>query len=485
MKDFRIKYLTALTGLLMSVALLCSCMNDEEFTSDSGARLTMAQDTVRFDTVFTTMGSSTHRFKLFNHNDKGIRMASVALESGGESGFRINVDGHSGAMLSDIEILGKDSLFLFAEVTLPKQNSDKPVLVRDRIVFTLENGQQQYIVLEAWGQDVEVLRAVEIAADQTLSPARPYLIYDSLVVKEGARLTLPAGTTLHFYTDSYLGVHGQLTCEGTAEHPVTLRGHRTDRIFSYLPYDRLENLWKGVTLYPESYDNRLEYTDIHSAEIGINCPAATTDRTKLTLLNSTLHTNGTNNLHLTNCSATVWNCELTNCEQQNVVLVGGSYDFLHTTIFQTYGSDALMFTNLGEEEDQTWPLLKADFRNCIVSGMNTDVIMGSSSDNKEVAFEYRFLNSLINIKMSGREDEETLARFAECVNEQDHEKMETYGKDNFLCVDTYNRLYNYQLSEMSNARGIGNAAFSIELPTDRKAKERPSDKPDAGCYQFQ
>ena len=88
--------------------MIYSCNDDDSFTTSSSAKLTFEMDTVRFDTVITTVGSSTKRFKVFNKNDDGIRIISVGLESGGESGFRINVDGHSGNILNDLQILKKD-----------------------------------------------------------------------------------------------------------------------------------------------------------------------------------------------------------------------------------------------------------------------------------------------------------------------------------------------------------------------------------------
>ena len=84
---------TVLTALI--ALLLFSCRKDEEFTSDSGAKLTLTEDTVLFDTIFTTVGSVTKRFTVRNDNDQAVRV-NITLEGGTPSPFRINVDGASG-----------------------------------------------------------------------------------------------------------------------------------------------------------------------------------------------------------------------------------------------------------------------------------------------------------------------------------------------------------------------------------------------------
>ena len=475
-----------LTALLLVVCSLVSCMNDDEFTTDAGALLTFETDTVKFDTVFTSIGSSTKRFKVFNPNEKGVRCRSVALESGGASGFRINVDGHSGAMLTDIEVFGNDSIFIFAEVTLTPKDSDLPILVRDRIVFTLENGRQQYLVLEAYGQDIIVLKAEEITTNRGLSGPRPYLIYDSLVVKSGATLTLDAGTTLCFHDKAYLSVHGNVVCNGTQEKPVILRGDRTDRMFANLPYDLLDAQWGGITIQPKSSNNLFRHTDIHGGSYGIVCLPSTTSEKKLTLDSSIIHNVSGHALKLHNCIVEALNSQITNAGGDCVHLIGGSTNFVHCTIaqFQLWRSTsgtALYFTN--KEDEQTCPLEVANFYNCLITGRSNDEIMIGKSDKEDVAWNFLFKNSLINIKMTGNESDDIKARFVDCFNESDLKGEDVVkGEKNFKERDTYQ--FNFTLSEESNARGIGSSDYVTLCPTDLNGKERPLEKPDAGCYQY-
>ncbi len=240
------------------VAAMFSCSDDIAYTTDSSASISFSKDTVTFDTVFSSMGSSTKNFQVYNDNDKAVRLRSVRLASDGRSGFRLNVDGQSGTSLKDIDILAKDSIYVFVEVRVNPQDEDSPVRVRDSLIFTLENGNAKQVILEAYGQDIVVLKGHVVAGDETFGSARPYLIYDSLRVDEGATLTISEGTTLCFHSGAELLVHGRLVAEGTVENPVTFRGDRTDKMFAYLPYDRLDGLWGGIHLYPQSPGQRTQ-----------------------------------------------------------------------------------------------------------------------------------------------------------------------------------------------------------------------------------
>lgn len=478
---------------------ISSCNDDDSFTTSSGAKLSFESDTIRFDTVITTVGSSTKRFKVFNKNDEGIRITSVGLESGGESGFRVNVDGHSGAMLHDLQILKKDSIFVFAEVTLKTQNSDKPELVRDKLVFTLESGVRQEVVLEALGQDAVFMNAPRISTDTEWKSAKPYIIYDSLIVDEGATLTLSEGLHLYFHSGAYVGVHGQLICNGTQDNPIIFRGDRTDKIFPYLPYDRMDAQWEGIILYPESNNNLFDHVDIHGGNYGIDCPLSTTGEYKYFIQNSSIHNVSSNGIRSYYCIGQVLNSEITNAGGDCVYLIGGAYNFVHTTIAQFYPwranhGVALFFSNV--ENDVIYPLEQANFYNCLITGSTLDEIVGNRIEKEDVSFNALFESCLINIKMTGNESEDIKKMFAGSLNETEnskdwkrddkgeYEEGIIWGAKNFLKIGEGVYVYDFGLSEQSRARGIGNGEYVKYCPLDRNGITRPTDKPDAGCYQY-
>ena len=128
---------------------------------------------------------------------------------------------------------------------MPEQAVDTAVAIEDAILFTLESGITQRVVLTAGGQNAWFMRGVTLTADTTLQTNRPIVVYDSLVIAPEVTLTLAAGTQLLFHEKAGLKVYGRVVAIGTLEQPVILRGDRTDHIFDYLTYDFS---WEGDLL---------------------------------------------------------------------------------------------------------------------------------------------------------------------------------------------------------------------------------------------
>jgi len=96
-----------------------SCKKD---VLNTDGALTFSVDTVLFDTVFTTIGSATRQFKIYNPSNNEVNISSIMLAGGQQSKYRINVDGVAGIAFSNISIPGKDSLFCVCWCdTRPKQ----------------------------------------------------------------------------------------------------------------------------------------------------------------------------------------------------------------------------------------------------------------------------------------------------------------------------------------------------------------------------
>ena len=483
-------------ALLLCCCIACcvACSDDETYSTSTDDRLTFEVDTVTFDTVFSTIGSSTQRVKVYNKNSKALRIAQAYLASGGESGFQVNIDGQSGTLWTDVEIWHEDSVFVFVQVTVNPQDENSPVLITDSLVFLLESGIRQQMILQAWGQDVVILSAEHITENAIFSGERPYVVYDSLIVDSGALLYIDAGGTLCFHSGAYLGVYGQLWCQGTVDAPVTFRGDRTDKMFSYLPYDRLDAQWGGITLYPTSGDNYFANVDIHSGNYGIRCPLSTYEGTKIEMVNSQIHNVSGEGLYLTYCAALFTNCLFSNAGSNCVSLIGGAAEFTHCTLAQCYPWDAdygyaLFFTNV--LNDTIYPLEQADFHNCLITGRVADAIQGNALEDSDAAFNAQFVGCLINISLTGDEGEGVEEMFTDCINECDlfSDSSEdgneaVYGTAHFRTIDDDTYYYDFRLDTLSTARGIGNASYAATVPYDKDGNERPSQSADAGCYQF-
>ena len=492
------------TVIMLFAWMMVSCSDDdEEFVDSPSAHVYFSEDTVRFDTIFTDVGSATKELIIYNPNNKGVRLSSVRLGSGGISGFRVNLDGQFNTQFNDVEIFHEDSIFCFIEVTINPHDSDSPILITDSLLFTLSNGATRRVLLEAYGQDVIRMRDVTITSDTTLAPTRPIVVVDSLVIDTGATLTIAAGTMLCFHKGAGLRVHGTLVCNGTLEQPVTMRGDRTDKLFPYLPYDRLDGQWEGIWLYPESHNNIFNYCDIHSGNYGILAPNEKDknkqsdydedELPKYTITNCIIHNVASDALFLQRTKADIYNSQISNAGGNCVTVVGGTTRFFHCTLAQFYPWNAehgaaLLFTNT--MDDVPYPLHLIEFTNSIITGYADDELFGSRMEDSDAAFKYRFANSLINTVIT---DEEAVD-FPGCRFEPDPKEFKDKKEEEqpinratqFRLVDTDIYLYDFRLDTLSTARQLGDGSLTPEnCRRDLRGNLRPTDHPDAGCYQWE
>ena len=128
-----------------------SCRNDFQFDLSSG-NLEFSKDTVYLDTVFSNIGSSTYNLKVYNNSDNDIVIPTVRLSQGQNSMYRLNVDGQtgsgaiSGKEFENVEILAKDSMYIFIETTIDIQQlvlSETQFLYTDAIEFDAGNNLQK------------------------------------------------------------------------------------------------------------------------------------------------------------------------------------------------------------------------------------------------------------------------------------------------------------------------------------------------------
>ena len=141
---------------------ISSCRKELSFSENSAFSIILSTDTITFDTVFTTLGSSTRQLMVYNNNKENIKINSIKLGNGSSSFFSINVDGEPGTSFFDKEIYAGDSLFIFIKVTIDPVNQNNPLFIEDFLVFNT-NGNIDTVHLTAYGQDANY-----IIADRTL-----------------------------------------------------------------------------------------------------------------------------------------------------------------------------------------------------------------------------------------------------------------------------------------------------------------------------
>src|SRR6056297_632483 len=252
--------------LLFIITVLIFSCEKEEYYDSSPINLEFSQDTIMFDTVFTTIGTATKYLTIKNPYNKTVKVSSIYLAGGKDSPYRINIDGFSGTKLDNYEIKGKDSLYIFIEVTIDPNNSDLPLVVNDSIIFAYKSNTQD-VNLVSWGQDVNLINGEEngiIQGTQYWTNNKPYLIYNSMLVDTNSTLTIAPGTKLHFHKNSRLYVLGTIIADGTFEEPIIFQGDRPEEDYNDIPCQ-----WDGIWLMAGSNNNFFDFTEIKNAIIGI------------------------------------------------------------------------------------------------------------------------------------------------------------------------------------------------------------------------
>ena len=435
------------------MALFVACKDDDNFSSNGGLRLTFQTDTLQMDTVFSKTPSATYAFWVYNQNDDGIRLQSVRLGKKNQTGFRVNVDGSYldnalGSQVSDLEIRRNDSILVFVELTSVEIAQPDPKLIEDDLIFSLESGVEQKVNLRAWSWDAVKMYDVVVEGEQTIESATPIIIYGGITVPEGRRLNL-RNSTLYFHDGAGIECYGDLIIEN-----CVLRGDRLDRMFDYLPYDRVSGQWKGIHLYETAMTARLSHTEIRNAENALVLDSAAIDETqvRLGMGGCIIHNAEGYGLKSVNSNIYISECQFTNTLNDCVLIVGGIADINYCTMAQFYPFSAergaaLRFVNY--EGDNDIPLLKLRCEGIILTGYESDVLMGSVRDSI-AAFEYQFVNSLLR---TPKVDDDDSVRFVNVRWESPKDSIQ--GTKHFKVIDEENLIYDFHLDSLSTAQGLG------------------------------
>ena len=247
-------------------------------------------------------------------------------------------------------------------------------------------------------------------------------------------------------------------------------------MFSYLPYDRVSGQWKGIRFHEPSYENTINYADIHSTYNGIVCDSSGVDRLKLSLYNSIVHNCQGYGVKVVHSVVDVVNCQITNTLMDCLAVYGGAARVMQSTIAQFYSFDAnrgaaLRFANYDEE--RILPLYQFDCVNCLVTGYADDVVMGEADST--ATYNFSFENCLLRTPAIS----DTI-RVKNVIWENPEDTL-TGSVKHFAKMDTENLIYDFRLDSLSTA--IGKALPIEGLPYDRLGIRR-DEEPDLGCYEY-
>jgi hypothetical protein len=376
--------------MVFSVVLI-SC-NNEKILTDPNLEIGLENDSIVFDTVFTTRGSSTQWLKIYNRNNGPIIIDEIFLAGKkytGSSAYRLNINGQPTNAVSHYELAKGDSMYLYAEVTINPVGSNNPTLVTDSIIIKRGNKEAK-IQLVAYGQDAIYLYQDQIPCGEVWTDSKPYVIVDYAYVPPTCTLTIKEGCRVYLGKDAQLAVAGNLQIQGTKARPVKFRGDRLDA-----PYSTFTGAYQGIHFLKESVGNVIQYADIRNGSVGIQVDSFVVGKTSLTLKNTIVQNMLYVGLLGLTANIKVENCLITDCGKYNFYgILGGNYDFAHCTIanndLQFARKDATVAVDNADHPSGSSvnTSLNAVFKNCIIWGNSTEELNLDSSGTN--GFKVRF-----------------------------------------------------------------------------------------------
>lgn len=373
---------------------LSSCKKLKPFSQE---HIYFSKDTVVFDTVFTTVGSTTQQFKIFNPSSKAVKIEQIELMGGASSPFRINVDGVKGTSLGEMILEGKDSLFAFVEVTLSTNGQNLPLIIEDSIRFRT-NGKDHYVKLAVWGQDAYF--HYKDLNEGTWPNDKPHVIYGYAAVDSSKSLTIPAGTNIYLHKNALLYVYkGSLQVQGMLNQEVVFQGDRLEAM-----YDNVPGQYYGIYFH-EALPSSINYAIIKNGIAGIHLYHEDLSNTGYTLqLSNTKIFNMSRYGVFIYSGAKVHaeNCIISNNETHALlVLEGGDFNFNHCNLLgygsakgpavgisNYYTNPISGITNVGSVHEGT-------MTNCVIYGNNDFNLALDTLQMNGVTLNFQFSNCLI------------------------------------------------------------------------------------------
>jgi len=468
------RIVSIMTFICLALLLAVSSCKKESFITDSGARLNITADSIKFDTVFTTTGSVTRSFKLINENDQALRIGSIKLMGGSGSAFKMNINGIPATEINNTEIAANDSIYIFVAVTINPTTNQLPFIVSDSIQIEYNNNSRK-VILEAYGQNAHFLNNQTIHSSTIWTNDLPYVILGGLRIDSNISLTIESGCRIYAHAGATILVDGSLLCNGTKNNEVHFSGDRLDEGYRDLP-----GSWPGIYFRSTSTNNRLTFTVISNAFRAIQAEdVAVQTIPKLVLEQCIIRQASDYGLLAQNCNVSVSNSLISNCGNNAAIQLGGKYRFDHCTLTSysnTYFIHEFPVLQVSNALFQNGQLLSTDldavFRNCIFWGDG-----GTVDDEVQVTREGSTAFSAI---------------FENClykaVNDPTNTSLLAVIKNQdplFDSIDISNRYYDFHFNNNPFSPAIDQGTNS-SFPRDLDDLPRVvGTAPDLGCYERQ
>ncbi len=463
------------------IAILAFTMPGCHRNNTGEANLEFSTDTVMFDTVFTTITSSTRTFAVRNTTGAPLEV-DIALAGGEQSYYSINVDGVAGTEFHDVEIPAHDSIFVFVKVNINPTNQNLPYLINDSIMF-YQKDRTQSVQLVAFGQDAHFIipdngpssMRYHIVAHEHehvhWTNDKPWVIYGWAVVDSLGKLTIDPGTQVYVHNGGGIWVYryGNIHINGTIEEPVTITGDRLEDFFAN-DYAQWNSLW----INEGSEDNLIENAIISNSSYGVHLESLEEYTGNKTVINnSVIHNNQVMGVRAEGAVLEMNNCQVSSNGRYSLALMVGDFTLNHVTVANYFtqaarSTPAVALTNNytkteiigGEAFNITYVgNTNAVFNNCIIYGpLDNEFATGTSS---EAELNYTLNHCLV------KRDSINNNHYIDCLN-ANPQFIATYGQ-------------NYNIQETSPAIDAGMEGLGIT--TDILGRLR-NGLPDLGAYEY-
>lgn len=484
---------------LLCILILSSCRDDFETIASTGS-LTFSKDTIYLDTIFTNISSTTYHLKVYNKSNKNIHIPDIRLALGEDSGYRLNADGAIGKSFQNIELLAKDSIYIFIEVTMDFNEINSPIYT-DKIVFdTGQNSQEVQLVtliqdahflypsknMEGIIETIELgtnpeggsidVQGFYLNDDTIFTDEKPYVIYGYCAVPPTKILTIMPGAKIYFHANSGLIIdeNASLKIEGELNNPVLIEGDRLEPSFNDTP-----GQWGTIWLRNGSKNNSIDYTTIKNATIGILIDSIGNNTPTLTIKNSQLYNHANYGILGRSTSIRGENLVINNVGFSALACTGGgSYDFKHSTFANYWNSSirqfpSVMINNFSINNSglEAKDLKLANFTNCIIYGNTPTELTLDKIEGAE--FQYNFKNNLIQYENVNSDIPEY------DFDDNNHFQDNIFNKSPDFKAPYENIMF---IGQESYGNGKGNLQGASEVPFDILGVNRIS-SPDIGAYQ--
>ncbi len=423
-----------------------------------------------FDTVFSTIGSTTRELRIKNPDSQKLIIDKIWLAGGTASQFRLNIDGESVDSRQSVEIEGGDSIFIFADVNVDPTNQSSPLSVRDSILFSA-GGSLFKVQLLAWGQDISLFENKVIGSQQWTS-AKPYVIYGNLTIDTLATLTVNEGSRIFFHRNGSLKVAGTLVVNGTIASPVIFRGDRLEKM-----YDDIPGQWTGITILNVSKGNTVANALISNSVNGLTLgePGGGALNPDLDLSNTSIMHSTVSCLNAFHGKITAWNDIFSHAGKYCInISSGGDYSFIHCSVFNQwdYGYRQTPAVSVSENSDPPVgpsELMDFSFNNSVAYGdMMSELIITPSSSG--YTGTYLIDHSLLKLDTLNSSFW-SASRFTGVLINRDPRFINISG-------------YDFRPDTLSPLIDNGNPFYSISFPFDIRGESRiKNGKPDIGAFE--